>query len=135
MDNEGHLPVGKRIGRFITLMGMIFMVTTTIIVTQRLSNDALAILIGLGAGVALMAPSVLILFMIWRRQESRREERRLNAEPAPTTPSVVVVAPPAMPGYSGGYMPPQYPALGKESAPGWAPASSERKFTIVGGES
>ncbi|MFP4345595.1 MAG: hypothetical protein ACLFU8_12945 [Anaerolineales bacterium] len=135
MERAERPPLGKRIGYFVTLMGIVCVITTTVIVTQRLSNDALAILVGLGAGVAVMTPSVLILFMVWRRQELRRDERRLSAEPAHTMPQVVVVAPPAMPGYSGGYGPAPYPALEKESAPGWAPASSERKFTIVGGES
>ena len=134
MEREEHPSLGKRIGRFMTLMVGVMVVTTTIIVTQRLSNDALAILVGLGAGVAVMTPSVLILFTLWRRQDLRREERHLSAEPAHTMPQVVIVAPPAMPGYSGGYMTPPYPALERESAPGWAPASSERKFTIVGGE-
>ena len=135
MERAEHSPIGKRVGRFVTLMGIVSVITMTVIVTQRLSDDALAILVGLGAGVAVMSPSVLILFMVWRRQELRRDERRLSAEPAHSTPQVVVVAPPAMPGYSGGYMPPPYPALERESAPGWAPASSERKFTIVGGDS
>lgn len=42
--------VGKRIKRFFVLMGSISAITAGVVIAQRLSNDALALLIGLMAG-------------------------------------------------------------------------------------
>lgn len=121
--------VGKRIRRFFGLMGIIFAITLGVVVTERLSNDALALLVGLGAGVAVMSPLVALVFMIWRRQQEERDWERSRAMPSSAAPPVVVVTPPALPGYQS-----QQQALWGEGATGWAPTPAQREFTIVGGE-
>ena len=119
--------VGKRIKRFFVLMGSISAITVGVVIAQRLSNDALALLIGLVAGVVVMIPSILLLGFLWRRQEARTEAAWRGASNPP--PSVVVVAPPMLPSYGA-----QHPALWDAGAASWPMVQAERKFTIVGEE-
>ncbi|MDY0019487.1 MAG: hypothetical protein RBT47_05735 [Anaerolineae bacterium] len=119
--------VGKRIKRFFVLMGSISAITAGVVIAQRLSNDALALLIGLVAGVAVMVPSLLLLGFLWHRQETRTEAAWRGAATPP--PSVVVVAPPMLPSYGT-----QRPALWDAGAASWPMVQAERKFTIVGDE-
>jgi hypothetical protein len=126
---EEREPLGKRLRRFVTLFGIVFTVTVAVIVTQRLSNDALALLIGLTAGVIVMLPFVALLFLIWRRQE-RQVREQYQSRSAQGNPPVVVVTPTGLPGYGQ-----QRPALRDEGRSQWSmSAPAERKFTIVGGE-
>ena len=119
---------GRRLGRFFALMGGIFAITMGVVITQRLSADALAMLVGLFAGVLTMLPLGALGLLIWRREMKQREAYR---PPAQTNPPVVVVTPPALSGYGN-------PSLGTNQAGAsawqWAQASNERQFTIVGGE-
>jgi hypothetical protein len=125
----GHKePVGKRIGRFIVLMGIVFAISAGVIVTQRLSQDSLALLVGLSCGIAAMLPTVGV-FVLWlRREDTRRHESRTQL-PAQTQPQVIVVAPPALPGYNPGYPNSTQTALPAQ----WQTAAPEREFKIVGG--
>lgn len=128
MDEERE-PLGKRIKRFIALVGIVFAITAGVIVTQRLSTDALALLIGLTAGIAVMVPLVALLIYVWRRQDMRRQEERRRMPQTP--PQVVVVSPPALPGYGT-----NRPAMWDQHQQGnWQIGRAERNFTIVGGES
>lgn len=123
---ETREPLGKRLGRFVTLLGVVVTITVAVVVTQRLSEDSLALLIGLACGVAAMLPTMLIGIVIWRREMQQHASRS-----APATPPVVIVTPQAMPGYGmqqhalsdGGYA---WPWPGAQQ-----PA---RSFTIVGDE-
>jgi hypothetical protein len=109
------------VGQFVLVMGAVAALVLTIVVTQRLSADALALLIGLGAGVALMAPAVVLAMLLWHR-ETRTAPSRSQSAPQPVTPPVVVVTPPGM----------QRPRL--ERTPTlWTEAPIQRTFTIVGG--
>jgi uncharacterized SAM-binding protein YcdF (DUF218 family) len=121
------------VGRFVLLVGAIFAITAGVVVTQRLSDDALALLLGLACGVLVMIPTAGIGLLLWRR-ESARQQR----PPRPETtgsPPVIVVTPSALPGYGA-----QRPALGQSgqgehSDGAWTMAPRrERNFTIVGGE-
>jgi hypothetical protein len=126
---EEREPVGKRIRRFVLLIATVFTVTVAVVVTQRLSNDALAMLIGLSAGVVVMLPFVALLFLIWRRQE-RQVREQYQSRSASHNPPVVVVTPPGLSGYGQ-----QRPALQDGARSQWSmSAPAERKFTIVGGE-
>mgnify|MGYP006281716197 CR=1 FL=1 len=125
---EEREPLGKRIKRFFSLIGIVFAITAGIIVTQRLSNDAIALLIGLTAGVVVMIPLVALLIYILRRQEIRRREENRSAPR--TQPQVVIVSPPAMPGNGSNQM-----ALWNQARQNnWQMSRAEREFTIVGGE-
>ena len=122
-------PLGKRIGRFILVLGIAFAITAGVIITQRLSQDSLALLIGLSCGVAAMLPTVGIFILWLRREDTRREETRRRESQLSTSnqqqPQVIVIAPQALPGYPGSNqnaLPPQ-----------WQTAAPERDFKIVGG--
>lgn len=120
----------KRFKRFLILMGIIISMVTVIVIIDRLSDDALALLLGLVAGVVVMIPSVLLLGFLWRRQETRATE--IQARPSvASAPPVVVVAPPMLPNYGI-----QRDALWNGTAnAAWPMVQAERKFTIVGDES
>ena len=121
-------PVGKRIGRFILLLGVVFAISAGIIVTQRLSQDSLALLIGLSCGVAAMLPTVGVFVLWMRREDSRRKEIQTHA-PTQGQPQVIVVAPQALPGYGPGYPNGTQTALPSQ----WQTVAPEREFKIVGG--
>ncbi len=120
--------LGTRFKRFVTLMGAIFAISLAVIISQRLSADALAMLLGLGAGVVIMLPCLMLLLMLWRRQEERSEERGRTSMHA--APPVIVVSPPMLPGYGNPY---GNSAL-RDTGLAWDMTPAERKFTIVGGE-
>jgi hypothetical protein len=122
--------VGQRITRFFMALGVVFAVTAAIIVTRRLSQDSLALIIGLSCGVMAMLPTIVLGFMMWRREEAhRRAETQQQRQPGyGSAPPVIVISPQGMPGY--GYPPQQ--ALPPDSS--WVPARGQREFTIVGGE-
>lgn len=125
------VPLGKRLGRFVTLMGAIFAVAAAVIITQQLSRDSLALLVGLTCGVAAMLPTLALGFWAWRREDARRQEQAQLPQQAAqpyAAPPVIVVSPQASQGYG------QYPALGQQApSDTWMPSSGRRNFTIVGG--
>jgi len=57
---EPALPLGRRLARFCALLAALFAITAAIIVTQRLSRDSLALLIGLSCGVMAMLPTLAL---------------------------------------------------------------------------
>ena len=129
MEMQMREPFGKRLGRFVALVGAVAGVTGVVVVTQRLSQDSLALLVGLSCGVAAMLPTIGLALLVWRREETRRQSTQQHPQ---ATPPVVVVAPQALPGYG---TQPSLPAPAQQSAPWqWQPAVNERAFTIVGGE-
>ncbi|MBN1876033.1 MAG: hypothetical protein JXA33_17550 [Anaerolineae bacterium] len=121
--------IGQRLRRFVALVAIIFTMTITVVVTQRLSTDALALLLGLGAGVVLMLPPLVLGVLVWRREAARQQQPPLNATPA--TPPVIVVTPQALPNYGAGSQPWN---TREAQAAMWAAGPTERKFTIVGDE-
>ena len=128
MMPENSEPLGKRIGRFILILGVVFAVSAAVIVTQRLSRDSLALLIGLSCGIAAMLPTVGV-FVLWLRREDTLR-KNTNLQPANQgQPQVIVVAQQTLPGYGSGYPGNTQPALPQQ----WQNASSEREFKIVGG--
>lgn len=127
MEREEAL--GTRFKRFMLMIVVLAVIVFVVVVTQRLSDDALALLVGLTAGIAAMTPGLLLIGWLWRRQEVRLQER-LSAQPmgAPTTPPVIVVAPPMLPDYTGRR------SNTWDANALWASGPTERKFTVVGGE-
>lgn len=118
---------GKRLGRFLALIGVVFAITLGVVVTQRLSQDSLALMVGLACGVMAMLPTVLLGLMVWRREANRQVSQQHTPM---MSPPVVVVAPQALPGYGV-----QRPTYGNDNMSWqWSGAQQERTFTIVGGE-
>ncbi|MDY0018979.1 MAG: hypothetical protein RBT47_03165 [Anaerolineae bacterium] len=112
--------VRQRIRRFGTLMGVLIVVSGGVLITQRLSDETLALLSGLTCGVGLMIPLMVLAGWTLRQQAERLRERSRPAEPPQP---VVVVMPPMLPGYTSQ----ERPAVLQRG-------SSTREFTIVGEE-
>ncbi len=105
---------------------IIFAATLAYVVGVRLSESAMAVVIGVVFGVAASIPMSLILVFALRRADSPREPRTADSE-RPT----IIVAPPAMPpgqpsGWGTGqmYLPPLYDEPEGETR--------GRRFRIVG---
>jgi hypothetical protein len=119
----------------VLLVGLAFAVTLAVIVGQRLSAEAMAVVVGVVAGVASSIPTSLIVVWVTTRTLNARSaieaERRVAAPPpaAAPEPRVVVLTQPAAPQPQAWspylqtpYMPlPAYPV-------------EPRRFTVIGGE-
>jgi len=118
--------VSGRIGRFFALVGIVFGLTAAVVVTQRLSADALALLLGLVCGGGALLPTLALGWTLLQRQE-RQWERRAQSHAG--QPPVIVVTQPALP-----------PGYGAERSAGWGPESAPwavrqpRQFAMVGEE-
>jgi hypothetical protein len=123
-----RLPLGKRLARFFGLLGALFAVAMAVIVTQRLSRDSLALLIGLSCGVMAMVPTLALGFLVWRRETARHPPEPESRPAHPPSPPVIVVTPQGLPNY--GDRSKALPAAPWQ----WATPQNQREFTIVGGE-
>ncbi len=122
-------PLGKRLARFVTLIGVVFAIMAAVLITQKLSQDALALVVGLTCGVMAMVPTLALGAFIWRREHTQVHAERLQRpqQPSYQNPPVIVVTPQALPSQHGV----RY-ANGGEQA--WMPSRDQREFTIVGQE-
>ena len=74
--------LGQRLGRFVALVGVVFAVVTAVVVVQRLSDDALALIIGLLlAGVPLLAIIGLLIFVLARRGQRQPPPQQMTIPP------------------------------------------------------
>ncbi len=94
-----------------------FTITLAIMIGQRLSSEALSILLGVVIGVAASLPSSLI--MVWAL-------KRTQPPPASSEPRIVIVPPPATP------QPFLPPAPNLWNTP--RPDSPKRQFIVIGGD-
>ncbi|MBI5304930.1 MAG: hypothetical protein HY868_22545 [Chloroflexi bacterium] len=112
------------------LVALVFAVTLAIIVGNRLSNEAMAVLVGALCGISATLPVSLALMVAINKNWGRGESRREEYESRPMQPPVYIIAPPqAAPWQSGfpmdqTFLPPNAPTLG-----------APREFKIVGDES
>ena len=73
--------LGQRLGRFVALVGVVFAVVVAVVVVQRLSDDTLALIIGLLlAGVPLLAIIGLLIFVLARRGQ-RQPPQQMTIPP------------------------------------------------------
>lgn len=108
------------------LLSSVVAVTVIVVVTQRLSQDSLALLVGLACGVGAMLPTILFGLYLWQRESNRQAtQRTLSA-----TPPVVVVT--SQPPFGYGLQPPAFSDA--NMALQWNNPPQNRNFTIVGGE-
>ena len=116
------------------VLGIIFAVTLAYVIGVRLSESAMAVVIGVVFGVAASVPTSLIVLLALRRSSGRESGGGVERVPSHTQPPVVVVAPPAQaspwPGQrwsqaGGMYLPPVYEPPTEESR-------SQRRFRVVG---
>ncbi|MEK9165138.1 MAG: hypothetical protein AAB342_07235 [Chloroflexota bacterium] len=123
------------------MLGMVaFAITLAVVVGERLSSEAMAVLLGVVAGVAASIPTSLIVVWIATRSLVSKVESAPRADPVRAEPRIVVMQQPAP--TPAAYV---YPASPSAAYPGWngAPAyaasplpnapMSGRKFTVIGG--
>jgi hypothetical protein len=108
--------------KLVALIFMAFAVTLAVIVGNRMSTDAMAVVIGIVCGVGASIPTSLLILAVASRRETR-EERRGQA----AFPPVVIVNP----GHQGGQVPNyhQPPTLPPALSPG-----GPRQFRVIGQE-
>jgi len=112
--------LGQRIGRFIALMGVVFAVTMAVVVIQRLSDDTLALIIGLLlAGVPLLTIIGLLIFVLARRGQRQPPQQVM-------IPPIIMQIP----------QQPQPPALPDYGLPweGTAQRTGGRQWEVIGEE-
>jgi len=116
---------GGRWSRLKLLAGMgamVFAVTLAVVVGNRLSDEALAVLAGAVCGVGAAIPTSLLIISVSRR----RDEQRVQPPASQAAyPPVVVVAPPAGQPRHGAW----------NALPPSLAAPMQRDFTVVGGTS
>ncbi len=122
-----------RIQRLVIVFTVAFAITLALVVGQRLSTEAMAVMVGVVAGVAASIPTSLIVVWIARRalrappSDGPSPETRLEF-PERDTKIIVVPAPAATYPAGNSYLPWRVPPAQ------YAPAAPPRQFTIIGGE-
>ncbi len=115
--------------RLLGLSLMAGIVTLAIIIGQRMSTDAMAVMVGVVFGVAASIPTSLLIALAARG--SRRSEppyRRDDYQPSPPAPQIYVVSPGQLaPGPPG----PAQPAL-PQAPGGFYMAEPARRYKVVG---
>lgn len=104
--------------RIAGLVVVAFAITLAIVVGTRLSSDAIAVLVGVVAGVAASIPTALLLIVVTRRrEESDDDDERHYRDLRRDSPPVIVVAPgsapQALPQYTGSYQAQLAPPTGR----------------------
>ena len=116
----------------LALVSLAFVGTLAVVVGWRLTSEAMAVLVGVAAGVLASIPTSLIIVWVTTRQlraEREAQDARLVARPAaaslapPSAPPVIVVSPPAAqaPQWSNTFLPP-------------AAVAPPRRFNVIGGD-
>jgi len=101
--------LGQRLGKFAALVGVIFAIVAGVVVTQRLSDDALALVVGLLlAGVPLLAIVALLGFFVVRL--ATRETRQPTQPQQMSIPPIILQMPTMpqpnqLPDYGGQWQP------------------------------
>jgi hypothetical protein len=119
-ERVDHNSRWRRLKVFIGLTGTAFAVTLAVVVGNRLSDEALAVLAGAVCGVGAAIPTSLLIVAVTRRRDEPRVQPTMPYGPYPP---MVVVTPPGGQQRSGDWSAPP-PSL---SAP------MQRHFTVVGG--
>jgi hypothetical protein len=119
-----YRPIRSRLAILAGLVLISFGITLALVVGNRLSDEALAVLAGAVCGVGAAIPTSLLVVAVSRRRNEP------HAQPAPPNPyqgaypPVVVIAP---------------PGAGQQGANAWNglppsfDAPTQRQFTVVGG--
>jgi hypothetical protein len=91
MHNESQMAGNRGLKQLIALLGVAFVVSLAVVVGTRMSSDAIAVLVGVIAGVAASIPTALLLMVVTQRraQEPPPARRRSHR----SSPPVIVVAP------------------------------------------
>ena len=120
-ERDTRRNTGTRLKIFGGLVVMAFAVTLAVIVSNRLSDESLAVLAGAVCGVGAAIPTSLLIVAVARRRDEPRVQPPM---PQGAYPPVVVVTPP------GGQQRPNT----WDAFPPSLSAPMQRHFTVVGDE-
>jgi hypothetical protein len=120
-ERDTRRNTGTRLKIFGGLVVMAFAVTLAVIVSNRLSDESLAVLAGAVCGVGAAIPTSLLIVAVARRRDEPRVQPTM---PQGAYPPVVVVTPP------GGQQRPNT----WDAFPPSLSAPMQRHFTVVGDE-
>src|SRR5689334_17335955 len=112
-----------------TLFGLAFAITLAVIVGQRLSSEAMAVMVGVIAGVAASIPTSLIVVWFATRTTTPRAAPEAPRPAQQAEPRIIVMQQPAQP------MPTPAPYQNVAGYPPTVtyPALPPRRFTVIGG--
>lgn len=81
---EEREPVGKRIGRFITMISAVTAIVCVFLIGQRLNDQSLALVVGLLlAGVPLLALCIVLVILLLRSQKQSQPPAPAAPQPQP----------------------------------------------------
>ena len=125
MYKDGYPETGGGARRAVTFVGLVAAIVLGVVVSRRLSSDAIALLIGVAAGGGASIPTALLLMAVTRRREEEpdRDYRDYRDDRRQAAPPVIVVAPGSVP-----QMMSQYPGAYQQLPP----VSSRRQFRVMG---
>ena len=104
---SSYEPVDSRLDvkRIVALLALAFVIALAVVVGTRLSSDAIAVLVGVVAGVAASIPTALLLIVVTRRDDQGEEDEYYEERRRESPPVIVVApgsAPQVLPQYVGG---------------------------------
>lgn len=107
--------------KLVALILVAFAVTLAVIIGNRMSTDAMAVVIGIVCGVGASIPTSLLIMTVTSRRETKEERAR------PGFPPVVIVNPGNQGGQVSNYhQPPSLPPAPGQTGP--------RQFRVIGQE-
>jgi hypothetical protein len=107
--------------KLVALILVAFAVTLAVVVGNRMSTDAMAVVIGIVCGVGASIPTSLLIMAVSSRRETKEERGQAGL------PSVVIVNPGNQAGPAPNYyQPPSLPPALSQGAP--------RQFRVIGQE-
>lgn len=116
------------------LLALAFSITLAVIIGTRLSEQALAVIVGVVAGVAASIPTSLLIVWFATRSAAAASIRTTPRERADgdESPRIVIVQPPPAP--PSPIADPYYHVSPPNPARDRPPSPQRRTFTIIGGE-
>jgi hypothetical protein len=93
-DRDPDPPRRSPVKRLLALLALAFVVTLGVVIGTRLNSEAIAVLMGVGAGVAASIPTALLIMAVTRRRDDDEGEYvEPYDEPRRAVPPVIVVTP------------------------------------------
>ncbi|MCP4540440.1 MAG: hypothetical protein GY832_25150 [Chloroflexi bacterium] len=121
-ERKDYVSRRERLMVFVGVAGVAFAITLAVMIGNRLSDEALAVLTGAVCGVGAAIPTSLLIVAVTRRRDVGRGTPQPTVQPQNAYPPVVVIAPPGGQRWmEGGGMP-------------TFEVPTQRRFTVVGGE-
>ncbi len=121
-EQTRHNNVVKRLQVLAGLAATAFAVTLAVIIGNRLSDEALAVLAGAVCGVGAAIPTSLLVVAVTRRRDEARAPTTIAHQSQGPYPPIVVIAPPNGQRWGEGGGLPTFEA------------PVQRRFTVVGGD-